>query len=136
MQRSRGFTLIELITVVAIIAVLASVAIAVYQDYVAKVQVTAALAEIAPGKNGVESALANGQSGLVDAPYLGLAAPSSHCSSVVATMAENGTARISCMVLGSSRVSGTSLSLNRDSAGTWRCEAQMLSERFLPRSCN
>lgn len=136
MRKSKGFTLIELMLVIAIIAVLASVAIAAYQDYVTKVQVTAALAEIVPGKIGVETALANSQSALVDAPYLGLAVPTSHCSSVVATMDENGTARISCLIVGSSRVLGASLSLNRDAAGTWRCEAPMLSEQFLPRDCN
>ncbi|WP_426805008.1 pilin [Stenotrophomonas sp. SrG] len=136
MQRSKGFTLIELMIVVAIIAVLAAIAIPAYQGYVAKTQVTAALAEIAPGKNGVESALATGNASLVDAAYVGLATPTSHCSTVVASLAADGSAQISCVVVGNPQVVGASLSLNRDAGGQWSCEAPSLAERIRPRNCN
>lgn len=136
MHKSKGFTLIELMIVVAIIAVLAAVAMASYQNYVSKTQVTAALAEIAPGKNGIESALANGKEALVDAAYVGLAPATSHCSSVLATLAANGTAQISCTVEGNPRVAGTSLTLNRDAAGVWTCAAPAVSELHRPRNCH
>lgn len=136
MQKSKGFTLIELMIVVAIIAVLASVAMASYQNYVAKTQVTAALAEIAPGKNGVESAMANGQAALVDAAFVGLSTPTSHCSSVLASLAGDGTGQISCVVVGNPRVAGTSLTLNRDAAGQWTCAAPAISESHRPRNCH
>ena len=42
---SKGFTLIELMIVVAIIGVLAAVSIPLYQNYVAKSQITAAISE-------------------------------------------------------------------------------------------
>jgi len=136
MQRESGFTLIELMIVVAIIAVLASIAIPAYQDYVAKTQATAALAEIAPGKNGVESALATGNAALVSATYVGLSSPSSHCSKVLATLAADGSAQISCVVVGNPKVVGASLTLNRDAEGQWSCEAPTLSDRIRPRHCN
>lgn len=135
-RRETGFTLIELMIVVAIIAVLAAIAIPSYQNYVAKTQVTAALSEIAPGKSGVEIALANGQAALVDAKYLGLSNPSSHCSSVIATLSEDGVASISCVVVGNPKVMGAGLSLSRDVAGQWVCATTGVSEVHRPRNCS
>jgi type IV pilus assembly protein PilA len=136
MQKIKGFTLIELMIVVAIIAVLAAIAIPAYQNYVAKTQVTAALAEIAPGKVGVESALATGNAPLVTATYVGLVNPSSHCSTILASLAADGTAEISCVVVGNPQVLGTSLTLNRDPDGQWHCAAPAIDERHRPRNCN
>lgn len=136
MGKSKGFTLIELMIVVAIIGVLAAIAIPAYQDYVSKTQVTAALAEMSPGKVGIESALATGKAALVNAAYIGLVSPSSHCSSLLASLAADGTAQISCVVVGNPKVVGASLSLSRDADGRWSCEAPTLAERIRPRNCD
>jgi type IV pilus assembly protein PilA len=50
----KGFTLIELMITVAIIGILSAIALPAYQDYVAKSNVAAGLAEITPGKTSFE----------------------------------------------------------------------------------
>ena len=56
----KGFTLIELMIVVATIGILAAIAIPAYQNYIAKSQVTRALAEISPLKTAIETDLLSG----------------------------------------------------------------------------
>ena len=53
MLNQRGFTLIELMIVVAIVAILAAIALPVYQDYLARSQVTEALMGAGQVKNSI-----------------------------------------------------------------------------------
>ncbi|GEK43918.1 pilin [Acinetobacter johnsonii] len=58
----KGFTLIELMIVVAIIGILAAIAIPQYQNYIAKSQVSRAMAELGALKTAYEDCLNNGKS--------------------------------------------------------------------------
>lgn len=61
MKKQQGFTLIELMIVVAIIGILAAIAIPQYQNYIAKSQVTRAVAEAGELKTAVETCILDGR---------------------------------------------------------------------------
>ncbi|NYF20476.1 type IV pilus assembly protein PilA [Xanthomonas sp. JAI131] len=131
----RGFALIELMIVVAIVAILAAIGMPLYQGYVAKSQVTAALATVRPGKTTIETAIAERRDvSIVDADYVGLRS-SSACPSIDVSLAEDYVARIECHVAGNSKVDGKSLFLRRDSEGVWTCDASAFDVPYRPGGC-
>jgi type IV pilus assembly protein PilA len=60
----KGFTLIELMIVVAVLGVLSAVGLPIYQDYIAKTQVSRAVTEMVPLKAKIDSCYGEGRTAL------------------------------------------------------------------------
>ncbi|RUL62286.1 pilin [Dyella dinghuensis] len=138
-RSSAGFTLIELMIVVAIIAVLAAIAIPLYQIYVARTQVVAALADIRPGETAYELLFDNGivdQNTYGDVDNLNLPLTTPRCNiSVVAPVGGSGQIICSLSQSSSSMLTNGNISLQRQSDGSWSCLSQGVPVIVLPSSC-
>ncbi len=123
--QQKGFTLIELMIVVAIIGILAAVAIPAYQDYVAKSQFTAGLAEISPGKTLVEVAMDSGDN-VANPAQINLLAATKNCSVITANgVVATGVASITCTLLGNKVIQGKIITLSRNAVGQWNCDSDL-----------
>lgn len=136
MRHHSGFSLIELMMVIAIIAILAIIALPTYQNYVARSQVAAALAEIRPGRTTIETVVSDLQDPtVVNAAYVGVM-PTIRCPTVSAELDANGTGEISCLVAGNPQVDGLKLALKRNSEGVWSCDASAFDSHIRPSGCS
>ncbi|WP_442682275.1 pilin [Stenotrophomonas sp. JC08] len=134
MKKQQGFTLIELMIVVAIIAILAAIALPAYQDYVAKSQTAAGLAEITGGKTAAELLLNEGKDFALPAD-IGLKT-STRCTALATTgTASTGASSLACTLAGNSQVLGKTITLTRATAdGAWTCATTVLA-KFAPTGC-
>ncbi|RRU19765.1 pilin [Stenotrophomonas sp. 278] len=133
MKKQQGFTLIELMIVVAIIAILAAIALPMYQDYVAKSQATAGLAEITPGKTQAEVLLNEGTTPTT--ANVGLQETTQRCAITATGDAAAGTASLACVLKGNAKVAGKTITLTRAAAGTWACSTTGLDDKYIPAGC-
>ena len=151
MNAQKGFTLIELMIVIAIIGILAAIALPMYQNYIARSQVTRAMGEAGNLKTAVETCVLNGQltlgtaagqcqigatsstilsssanaEGVTNVPVVTLPASAAGSATIVATFGNNAAQAI-----------GTkTLTWSRDASGTWTCKTNV-DAKFRNASCS
>lgn len=141
MNRSHGFTLIELMIVVAIIAILAAIALPAYQDFVARAQVAEGVSLAAGAKVGVADSYAGRATFPADNGDAGLSAPGSISGRYVQSVtvgAGNGQITVLFNSAAQSNIAGKNLVFSptlHDGSMEWTCSSPDLAARYLPSSC-
>ena len=134
-KTEQGFTLIELMIVVAIVAILVAIALPAYQNYTIKSQLTAALAEITPGRTLFESRLLVDDLSSASPADVGLPASTPRCSAI--NLSSGNTGHIECVVRGAPAINGSTLRLTRNTSGQWQCStAAGTLDSHKPSHCN
>ena len=143
MKNKQGFTLIELMIVVVVIGVLSAIALPMYQMYVAKSQLTAAVAELNGAKPQYELIINNGSaSGNTDFTVSNMffsGTQSRICTYAVNAPDNTGNANqaLVCQLQNvASVLSGESIYLGRNADGVWRCStSNFISSKLKPIDC-
>ena len=121
-----GLTLIEMMTVIAIAGIVAAIAIPAWLDHASREKFSAALAEITPGKMGVDDALKGNKTPVLTAvtsnSELFVGVQEVNANSTV-TLTGGAAARLVARIVGGAKsVEGQTITLTRDQAsGKWAC---------------
>ncbi|MDQ1812790.1 pilin [Massilia sp. CCM 9210] len=137
-RSQRGFTLIELMIVVAILAILAAIALPMYQDYVAKAKVGAAVAEAGGGKIGIDAEIV--MTPTMDAAKTMQATRFSTPETANCTLsveaANEGKTGITCTIKGGpAGVASKKVTWSRESNGAWKCEVDGIAAEYTTPAC-
>lgn len=142
-MKEHGFTLIELMIVVAIIGILAAVAIPMYQNYMAKSQITSAVAELNGAKPQYElivsGASASGMAGFT-VPNMFFAGSQSNICVYAVNAPDASNVANQALVCELQNVAtvlvGQFVYLNRDANGAWRCSTSAgVANKYKPSGC-
>jgi type IV pilus assembly protein PilA len=136
MTKSKGFTLIELMIVVAIIALLAAIALPAYQDYVARSQVTAGLADITGGRTAFETEIVSRGASVFTNDSIGLQETTPRCQDIAVDYTPaTGVGSIECELNGNPKVDGETIRIQRNGSGEWNCTTSVLIDKYKPEAC-
>ena len=125
--------MIELMIVIAIIAVLAAIALPAYQNYVAKSQLVAGLADVRGGLTGFEAHVLVENVTTFNLTDIGLPAATPRCN---LSMASGDSGFIRCTLKGNPLVEGKTIELTRDGSASWQCKVDAtISSKLWPAGC-
>lgn len=141
MNAQKGFTLIELMIVIAIIGILAAIALPMYQNYIARSQVTRVMGEAGNIKTAVETCILNGQTGPDECddgatkstliggndgkPEVTMPEDADSDATIIATFGDKA----------AQAISGKTLTWTRKPDGSWSCSTNVDS-KFRNASCS
>ena len=140
---AKGFTLIELMIVIAIIGVLAAISIPLYQNYIAKTQITAAVSELNGAKPQYElvvnSSSASGNSDFT-VPNMFFSGTQSHICIYAVNAPDNTGNSNQALVCELQNVAsvlqGEFVYLSRDTQGAWHCTTSAgIASKLKPIDC-
>lgn len=142
MNAQKGFTLIELMIVVAIIGILAAIAIPQYQNYIAKSQVTRAVAETGAIKTVYETCLNDGKGaaaacdlGWTESNLITLTTPAPEAGKNKTALALDGKIVGTFKADGASAALGTgTVTWTRTNNGSWSCGTSV-ANKYAPTGC-
>lgn len=136
----KGFTLIELMIVVAIVGILAAIALPVYQDYIARSQVSEAVAGASAVKTGITEYYASQGDTAYGTQFDVTADAGRYTDSLIAAATGVVTVTLRPIAPVSNLIRGKTLTLTpycdaNKAIAAWQCDVGTLLLKHLPSGC-